>query len=749
MVGRPQSFLTLLSLILEQTSDLRFTAFAATWPNRPQNRKGRHKVKQMKRQAERIPGRPGRLRQIGDRLTGGGLRALRASLFKRARHAGKQMTAGSLRDLSRRLTTEALRSAMGRPVIRTFARRLLQPFPELSARLYRLATASGGAAGPTTLSPPLHRDFSENDTLSDLDRAIIRAHIAVLPAGPLISVIMPLGEAAEPVWRESLNSVLTQLYPCWELFICTDERTAPKFEGIVNALAEPRIQVPILNGAEDWIAQANAAFSSVKGEFVTVLRIGDILPEHALYEAALELGKPGPTDLLYTDSDLVDPHGNRSSPWFKPDWDPDLLLAQDYISHLAVYRRRLVEEVGFLRPGCQEAAFHDLALRTAAATTPDRVRHIPAILCHRRSEEKALPLENGWRAFRVPALTNRVVRAYLDAQGFKDAIIEPSPLIPGSIRVIWPIPSPEPLVSVIIPTRDQADLLSQCVEGVLHRTEYSHLELIIVDNGSVQKETLKLLNSFTERDARVRILRRPGPFNYAALNNSAANEALGEVLLLLNNDTNVIRSDWLREMVSQAIRPDVGLVGAKLLYPNEDVQHAGIVLGPQGCGTHFRRLANRNDTGYFGQLAMVRTLSAVTGACAAIRRAVFLEIGGLDEVNLPVGFNDIDLCLRLGDYGYRVVWTPFAELFHLESASRGSDIAHKARYQRALRELDHLRETWGPLMESSDPFDNPNLLFAWNKFDVPASPRRPKPWLLVSEDVFKVKPRFAHPRNAA
>jgi GT2 family glycosyltransferase len=849
----------------------------------------------MKRHAERIRSRPGRLRQIGDqltggglralaasllqrarhagnRMTGGGLRALAASLLQRARHAGNRMTGGGLRNLSRKLSAKALRSAMDRPVIKSFARRLLQPFPQLSARLYRMASPSGGAAVPTVPSQALQQDLSlwanslyrtafgrtgdpsilvnysrqleegvplerlaeqftisaefltrhgrdqgvntryvsalyrdglgrsakvedlaiwlkekergitrakvlaalaksdealerlhsraldsdapyhrwvrENDTLSDLDRTVIRTHIAVLPACPLISVIMPLGEAAEIVWRKSLNSVITQLYPYWELFICTDERTASSLRAIVDALEEPRIQVSILNGAEGWVAVANAALSSASGEFVTILEGGDILAEQALYEAALELGKAEFTDIIYTDNDLVDCNEQRSNPWFKPDWDPDLLLAQDYITHLAVYRRRLVEEVGLLRSGLEGAAFHDLALRAAAATTADRVRHIPAILCHRRSEENVFPPENAWRALRAPALTYRVVRDYLDVQGFKDAIVAPSPLIHSCMRVIWPVPSSEPMVSVIIPTRDQADLLLRCVEGVLHRTEYSNLELLIVDNGSVQKETLQRLTSLSESDVRVRILRRPGPFNYAALNNSAASEAQGEVLLLLNDDTHVIGSGWLREMVSQAIRPDVGLVGAKLLYPNEEVQHAGIVLGPQGYGTHFCRLAQRNDTGYFGQLAMVRTLSAVTGACAAIRRAVFFEVGGLDAVNFPEGFSDIDFCLRLGDYGYRVLWTPFAELFHLENASSGSDMANPARSERTLRELDQLRETWGPLVKSWDSFDNPNLLFARYKFDAPSPPHRPKPWLPVFEEVFKLRQRFADPQQA-
>ena len=321
--------------------------------------------------------------------------------------------------------------------------------------------------------------------------------------------------------------------------------------------------------------------------------------------------------------------------------------------------------------------------------------------------------------------------------------------MPGALRVIWPIPAPEPLVSVIIPTRDRADLLSQCVDGVLHRTEYSNLELLIVDNESVETDTLTLLDRLTHSDGRVRILHHPGVFNYSALNNAAAREARGEVLLLLNNDIDVIESAWLSELVAQAIRPDVGLVGAMLRYPNEQVQHAGMVLGPDGHATHLCRFSSRNDPGYFGQLALPRTLSAVTGACAAIRRAVFFEVGGLDEVNLPVTFNDVDLCLRLGDYGYRVVWTPGAELFHLECATRGLDTADPAKSERFLRDLKHMRNAWGSLMESADPFHNPNLLFAGDHFEIPCLQRRDKPWRSIFEQIFNLKERFAIARDAA
>ena len=271
---------------------------------------------------------------------------------------------------------------------------------------------------------------------------------------------------------------------------------------------------------------------------------------------------------------------------------------------------------------------------------------------------------------------------------------------------------------------------------------------MIVDNGSVEPATQTLFDQLTREDSRVRILHHPGPFNYSALNNTAAREANGEILLLLNNDIDVIEPGWLRELVSQALRPDVGIVGAKLLFPNEQVQHAGMVLGPEGHVVHLHRFAGRNDPGYCGQLALPRTLLAVTGACVAIRRAVFFEVGGLDEINLPVAFNDVDLCLRLGDHGYRVVWTPFAELFHLECASRGLDSDDPAKRERADREWRHMRKTWGSLLETADPFHNPNLLFHWDYQEIPSTPRRRKPWHYIVEQVLNLNRYFPSMNDA-
>jgi GT2 family glycosyltransferase len=383
-----------------------------------------------------------------------------------------------------------------------------------------------------------------------------------------------------------------------------------------------------------------------------------------------------------------------------------------------------------------------LALRATTATTPERISHVAAILYHSRNEGPTNHSDNAISVLRGSAASHRAVRNHLDSTGYSEAILKPAPQMPKAIRVVWPLPQQSPLVSVIILTRDRADLLARCVEGVLHRTDYSNLEVLIVDNGSIEPATLTLFERLSREESSVRILRCPGPFSYAALNNSAARQAKGEVLLLLNNDVDIIESGWLHELVSHALRPDVGVAGAKLLYANELVQHGGVVLGPEDA-IHLHRFADRNDRGYCGQLALPRTLAAVTGACAAIRRAVFFEVGGFDELNLAVTYNDVDFCLRLGDHGYRVVWTPFAELFHLESASRGLIEHDPAKQQRALRELQYLRKSWGAFLQSADPFHNPNLLFASDHLEIPSASRREKPWHSVFEQFIYLNGYFS------
>ena len=297
---------------------------------------------------------------------------------------------------------------------------------------------------------------------------------------------------------------------------------------------------------------------------------------------------------------------------------------------------------------------------------------------------------------------------------------------PEAWRALWPLPAVPPLVSVIVPTRDRAGLLATCAEGVLHRTDYPALELLIVDNDSEEPATRDLFARLAQ-DPRVRILPAPGPFNYAALNNRAVAEARGEVVVLLNNDIDVIGPGWLREMVAQALRPEIGAVGARLLYADGRVQHGGVVVGLGGVAGHYLLGAAREDPGYFGSLVLARSASAVTAACLALRREVYLAVGGMDAAELPVAFNDVDLCLRIGATGRRILWTPFAELYHLESVSRGSDTT-AARASAFAREIGTMRRRWGPVL-ARDPCHNPNLDVEGPRPALAAAPPRFQPWV--------------------
>ncbi|HEX2558771.1 glycosyltransferase family 2 protein, partial [Phenylobacterium sp.] len=293
------------------------------------------------------------------------------------------------------------------------------------------------------------------------------------------------------------------------------------------------------------------------------------------------------------------------------------------------------------------------------------------------------------------------------------------------LRVVWPVPDPAPRVSLIVPTRDRAELLRACAHGVLSRTDYPALELLIVDNGSVQPATHQLFDEL-KADPRVRVIEDPSPFNYSRLNNLAAREAKGQVLVLLNNDIDVIGPGWLRELVGQALRPDVGAVGARLLFADGRVQHAGIALGIAGVASYYHPFVAREARGYRDALVLAREVSAVTGACLALRREVYEQVGGLEEEHLAVAFNDVDLCLKIRETGLRVVVTPFAELHHYESASRGRDRSAEHR-ERYAKEAAYMRQRWGRVLDE-DPFYNPNFSRRSGGFKLASPPRVRKPW---------------------
>lgn len=558
------------------------------------------------------------------------------------------------------------------------------------------------------------RWVGEHDTLTDADRTAIQSMVARLPVQPVFSLVLTGHGGGTPL----LESLRRQLYPFWEVW-------SPAGPGVLADAGDFRVRtLPAHDPGGSPGEALNAALAAAEGDFVIPLPVDAVLAEHALSELAFVVAEHPDADLLYTDEDRLDAAGQRCLPRFKTAWDPDLMLGRDAVGHLAAYCAALLRRVGPVRPDLPtlDLALYDLALRSGSCAGPARIRHVPAVLCHRRgASDPALT----WDAERG----REIVRRHLEATGECGATVEPAPAAPGWNRVVRPVRQPGPLVSVIVPTRDRADLMARCAEAVLSRTDYAPLELVVVDNGSEDPAALALLRQLAG-DARVRIVGQPGPFNFSALINHGVREARGEVVVLLNNDTDVIGAGWLREMVAHALRPGVGAVGAKLRYPDGRVQHAGVVLSSDGGSMHQLQRAEGWELGPGGELALVRTVKAVTGACLAMRRAVFLEVGGLEESHLKVTFNDIDLCLRVGERGYRIVWTPFAELFHLESMSRGRDDERPEGRRRSLAELGHFQRIWGPLL-AADPFHNPNLDFRWDRSVYAAPPRRERPWRRV------------------
>lgn len=563
------------------------------------------------------------------------------------------------------------------------------------------------------------------DTLSERDRRQIRSHIERFTYKPLISVVMPAYDTPEKVLREAVASVQAQLYQNWELCIADDASPSASVMSVLKELSASDLRIKwIRRETNGHISEAsNSALDLASGEFVALMDHDDLLAEHALYEVVAELNEHPDADLIYSDEDRIDDDGNRHSPYFKTDWNPELFLGHNLISHLGVYRRSIVETVGRFRKGYEGSQDYDLALRVIAATTLAKIRHIPSVLYHWRGRSAEASFSEGQLQRCITAA--RAAKADYFLHCHETAEVLPNPFVPAWERVRRPVPSPAPLVSLIIPTRNRHDLLAPCLDGLLNRTDYQPLEVIIVDHQSDDPDTLALLERW-RNDKRVRIIGYEGAFNYSDMNNKAVAQARGEIIGLINNDADVIDPGWLSEMVSHAIRPENGAVGAKLLYPNNRVQHAGVILGIGGVAGHLHLNAPREATGYFGRLALASNVSAVTGACLIVRKAVFQEAGGLNAADLPVAFNDVDLCLKIQARGYRNVWTPFALLYHHESPSRGRDTTPE-KIERAQREVEYMRRQWGQLLDS-DPYFNPNLSLRTSTFDLAFPPRRIKSW---------------------
>jgi len=531
---------------------------------------------------------------------------------------------------------------------------------------------------------------------------------------PLVSVVMPAFESDARLLDKAIASVVAQTYSHWELIISDDASPDASELALVRRRHGSEDRIRWLSAPErGGIAQnTNRAIAAAQGDYVAFLDHDDELAPDALYATVAALQEQR-YPLVYSDEDRIetDAYGRcvHHTPFFKPDFDPDMLLAMNYICHLVVVDRALLNAIGGLRSGVDGAQDHDLLLRLTARLAPDKVLHLARILYHWRvtpgSVSRTVETQEALRRTIVD-----VVDAHLRERGH-DAVVEPHNDPVGrprlfANRVRWRLPSPAPKVSIIIATRDRRDLLEPCVESILRSApQYpGALELLIADNDSAEAATHSYFRRLGEIPG-VRILHQGGKFNWSAINNAAAREASGEVLIFLNNDTLVLTPDWCNELVANALRPDVGAVGARLVYQDGTIQHAGVLVGVEGVAGHEAVGEATSTGGYFGRTQLLHSATAVTGACMAVRRQLFLELdGGFDELQLKVAFNDVDFCMRVRRAGYRVVYTPYAVLYHFESKSRGRELT-PAQQARHRSEAQAFRARWGDGV-ATDPYYN-------------------------------------------
>jgi GT2 family glycosyltransferase len=555
------------------------------------------------------------------------------------------------------------------------------------------------------------------DTLGPLDLGALGQRAHAIVDAPLISMVVPVYRTPEPWLRRCLDSVLSQVYANWELCIADDASPDPHVARVLREYAarDPRIKL-CLREVNGHISEAsNSALAMATGDFIGLLDHDDELRPHALLEMAEALTAHPDVGLLYSDEDKIDGDGRRFQPNFKPDWNYDLLLSQNYVCHFTVIRADLVRDVGGFRAGLEGSQDHDLVLRCIERLRPAQIRHIPRILYHWRAVEGSTALSRDAKDYAADAGL-RAVGDHLQRVGARAVA---SPLPHGHYRVSWQLADPAPRISIIIPTRDRAALLRACVESILDRTAYDDYEIVVIDNQSSEPEALQYLEELRDRPM-VRVLSYGAPFNYSAINNWTASQCDGELLCLLNNDIEVYSSGWLAEMAGHAMRSGVGAVGAMLYYPDRTIQHAGVVLGVGGVANHAFQHQPAGAPGFCARALVTQNLSAVTGACLMVRRALYLEVDGLDE-RLAVAFNDIDFCLRLRQAGYQNVWTPFAELYHHESASRGIDDTPDKR-QRFVSEVELMQSRWGEQLQR-DPAYNPNLSLDRECYELAFPPR--------------------------
>lgn len=524
---------------------------------------------------------------------------------------------------------------------------------------------------------------------------------------PKISIIMPTFNTDELYLRAAIESVLKQTYDNWELCIADGGSTVSWIKTILEEYVkiDSRIKVVFLKQNRGIAGNSNRALALANGEFVGFLDHDDAIAPFTFYEIIKILNMKRGFDIIYSDEDKIDEHGRRSSPFFKPDWSQDMFLSCNYPIHITILRKKLLDDLHGFKEGYNGSQDYDLLLRATEVVKETKIAHIPKVLYHWRTISTSTAASSGAKPYAYEAakkaLADAMYRRGIEFDEITDGLWQ------GSYRIKYKIIG-NPRISIIIPTKDKRDLLERCIDSIIMKTAYLNYEILLIDNQSRESETFCYYNEL-KKNQKVRLLYFDDAFNYSAINNFAVSNSDSEFILFLNNDTEVISPEWLGAMIGHIQRPEVGAVGAKLLFPSGLIQHCGVILGygdPPIAGHHYCKYPNCN--GYGGVINTIRNFSAVTGACMMTKRSLFVEVGGLDEKNLAVSLNDVDYCLRLRERGYHIVYTPYATLYHHESMSRGYDDTpeNKLRFQR---EIKHFRGRWGAMIDNRDPYYNPNL----------------------------------------
>lgn len=536
---------------------------------------------------------------------------------------------------------------------------------------------------------------------------------AQFPKDIKFSVLVPLYNTPESFLKAMIESVQAQTYKNWELCLADGSDSEHSFVGEIckkYADGDKRIKYEKLEKNLGISENTNACIRMATGEYIALFDHDDLLHPSALYEVMRAICEHG-ADFIYTDENTFSEEPRDAyNPHFKPDFSPDTLRSYNYICHLSVFSRELLDSVGYFRSEYDGSQDYDLILRLTEKAK--KVFHIRKILYYWRAHKNSVAQDVGAKPYTVTA-AKKALAAHLERCGLKGEVLDSS--VPTTYHIKYEIDG-NPLISVIIPNKDHTDDLDICLKSLYEKSSYKNFEVIIVENNSTEKETFEYYEALTQKHGNIKIVTWKGNFNYSAINNFGVNYAKGEYILLLNNDVEIVNGSCLEEMLMFAQRKDVGAVGAKLYYSDDTVQHAGVILGLGGTAGHAHKHFGRNHPGYMARASIAQNLTACTAACLMMRRDVFDEVGGLDE-SFEVAFNDVDLCMKIRKKGYLVVFTPYAELYHYESKSRGNDSTPE-KLERFRGEIDRFKEKWQKQLDDGDPYYNPNLTLTRDDFSL-------------------------------